>query len=138
MELFPTKTTADLPLLREADADFAAGTLRLDGSGNIRWVTGQEALRVWIRKALHLQSSRFDYPAHTASYGNTFHTLMGGDMTTAEVLLPQLLRDALLVNPYILDLLDMKLTRNGSRLQAAFTVSSVYGDFVYESEEVEL
>jgi len=138
LALFPTGNTADLPQLREADADFAAGTLRLNGRGDVVWVTGQEALRVWIRKALHLQSSRFDYPAHTAGYGNTFHTLLGCDIVTAEALLPHLLRETLLVNPYILSLRDITLHRSGSCLQAAFTVSSVYGDFVYESEDIEL
>ena len=138
MALFTTETTADLPLLQEVDADFAAGTLRLDTRGDAVWVTGQAALRIWIRKALHLQSRRFDYPAHTAAYGNSFHTLMGSDIATAEALLPHLLRETLLVNPYILSLRDMTLHRSGSCLQAAFTVSSVYGDFVYESEDIEL
>ena len=70
------ETTEDeLPLLKEYAWDFEQDKFRYDGNGNHIIVTGQEALKVWIYKAL--KTERYEHEAYSWSYGVELKPFIG-------------------------------------------------------------
>lgn len=134
MALFSYEGQQSLPLMREVAVDFNTGQPVLETDGTFRLVSGLEAVRVWVWRALQHDNTRFAYSAHTVSYGNQFHLLTGKALPQAESRLAGLVREALLVCPYITGVERFSFTREGSRLVAAFTVRTVYGEMSAESE----
>ena len=134
MALFSYKERAGLPLFQEAAVDFETGQPIVEESGRFRLVTGLEAVRVWVWRALQADNSRFAYSAHTDSYGNQLHLLTGKSLPQAESRMAGLVRESLLVCPYITGVEKFSFAREGSRLIAAFTVRTVYGEITAESE----
>ena len=137
-QLFPTDTQTDLPLFCEPAFDLLTGRFQTDEQGNMLYLYGNDALKLWIQKALHPQSVRFAYHGHTAYYGHEFDSLLCQDFATAETLLPSQIQSLLLSNPYIRSVGNFTLTRQGSRLLAAFLVETQYDNFMYESEVITL
>ena len=134
MALFSYEEQTSLPLLREVAVDLNTGQPVVDGNGRFQLVSGLEAVRVWVWRALRADNCRFAYAAHTDRYGNQLHLLCGKSMTEARSRLAGLVREALLVCPYITGVERFYFTREGSRLTVAFTVRTVYGDLTAESE----
>lgn len=135
MPIFNTVQSAEgLPLFREPAADFVAGRLLTTPDGQPYALEGREALSLWVRKALDLESARFSFPAHTASYGNEFTALLGSGRDVAENRMREMTRDCLMANPYITGVDGFAFVHEGSGLHASFTVSTIYGDFYAESE----
>lgn len=125
----------ELPLYTEWAVDWDGGAFALR-DGKPYTVAGDEALKIWVRYALHPENVRFLYSAHTAEYGNQLAACMaeraGGDIL--ESLLRREIRETLLVSPYITAVDGFAFTRQGSRLTARFRVGTVYGSFTSESE----
>lgn len=132
--LFSRGKARSLPLLREAAVDFETGRIRTDEAGDVITVTGREAVRVWVWRALQPDNARFAYSAHTDSYGNGLGQLAGRALPEAESRAAGMVREALAPCPYILGAERFSFSREGSRLTAAFTVRTVYGDVNAESE----
>lgn len=126
---------AALPLYTEWAVDWDAGAFALR-NGQPYTVTGSEALKTWVRCALHPESVRFLCSAHTADYGNELAAHLAGatDRGVLESLLRREIRETLLVSPYIREVDGFAFTGSGSRLTAAFTVHTVYEDFTTETE----
>lgn len=134
MALFSYEGQESLPLLREAAVDLNTGQPILEADGTFRLVSGLEAVRVWVWRALQPDNARYAYSAHTASYGNQLHLLAGKSLPQAESRLAGLVRESLLVCPYITGVERFSFTREGCRLVASFTVRTVYGELTAESE----
>lgn len=134
MALFSEQRTRTLPLFRELDMDFTTGAPIPDGGGDFRRVSGREAVRIWIARALQPENARFLYSAHTDSYGNAFLKLVGGSFAEAEARLPQMIRETLLVCPYISRVGSFSFQRKQNGLSVAFEVETVYGSMTAESE----
>ena len=134
MALFSYGGQQNLPLMQEVGVDFHTGQPLLEPDGSFRLVSGLEAVRVWVWRALQPDNTRYAYSAHTVSYGNQFHLLAGKSLPQAESRMAGLVRETLLVCPYIKGVERFIFTREGSRLTAAFTVRTVYGDLTAESE----
>ena len=113
--------------MTEWAVDWEAGGFALR-NGRFYTVTGIEALKIWVYRALHQESERFRYSAWSWDYGNELGTLLGGcvDRGILESRLRQYIREALLVSPYIV--------QKGSRMEVSFTVHSVYEDFRQKTE----
>ena len=126
-----------LPLYTEWAVDWDGGAFALR-DGKPYTVTGDEALRIWVRYALHPENVRFLYSAHTAEYGNQIAACMaersGGDIL--ESLLRREIRETLLGSPDITAVDGFAFTYQGSRLTARFRVRTVYGGFQTETEVV--
>lgn len=124
-----------LPLYTEWAVDWDAGAFALR-DGKPYTVTGNEALKIWVRCALHPENVRFLYSAHSAEYGNQLTACMaeqtGGDIL--ESLLRREIQETLLVSPYINAVDGFAFTRKGNRLTVRFRVGTVYGEFTNESE----
>lgn len=135
MALFQSSATAGLPLLTDVALDPDTG-LPVESSGQLTLLTGQQALRQWVRFALDPASRRFTYAAHTAAYGNQFEDLMGQPISAAASRLPEMIRQALGVNPYITAVYGLSIRQECGRLTAAFTLETVYGPMEYEGEAI--
>ncbi len=134
MALFSYRQESVLPRLREVAVDFSTGQPLLDEEGEFRYVSGLEAVRVWVWRALQSDNVRFAFPAHTDSYGNQLNTLLGKALPEAESRLAGLVRESLLVCPYIKGVEGFSFSRGEGQLTAAFTVRTVYGELKAESE----
>ncbi len=134
MALFFYEKEKKLPILRELAVNFDTGQPVLENNGRFRQVEGLEAVRVWIWRALQRDNMRFVWSAHTESYGNQFYLLAGRPLPEAESRLIAMVREALLVCPYITGVERFSFQRDGAALKAAFTVRTVYGQMTAESE----
>ena len=134
MALFSYHNDTALPRMVEVAVNFNTGQPLMEADGRFRLVSGLEAVRVWVWRALQPDNCRFAYAAHTQRYGNQLHLLCGKSMAEARSRLAGLVRETLLVCPYITGVERFSFTREGSRLIAAFTVRTVYGEMSAESE----
>ncbi len=135
MSIFPMISPTDgqdgqtqaLPLCREVAWNFERDVPIFQG-GEPVVVTGKEALKVWIWRALRTQ--RFRYEIYTWAYGSEFESLLGQAYTdavkTAEA--PRYLRECLLVNPYIKAVKDISVTFEAARLTVKGTAVTIYGE----------
>lgn len=125
----------ELPLYTEWAVDWDGGAFALR-DGKPYTVTGDEALRIWVRYALDPGNVRFLYTAHSPAYGNQLTARMAEQGDILESLLRREIRETLLVSPYITAVDGFAFTRQGSRLTARFRVGTVYGGFDTETEVV--
>lgn len=119
-------STSALTLAKEYAFDFEKNDfLLVDGKNKI--VSGMEAVKVWIFKAL--QTERYRYLAYSWNYGNELEDLIGQGFSN-EVLeseIERCIKEALLINPYITSITNFSVI-NGSELKATFTVNTIYGE----------
>lgn len=127
--------SGDLPLYTEWAMDWDAGAFAAR-NGLPYTVTGDEALRIWVRCALHPENQRFLYSAHSEAYGNQLATYMTGrsDQGILENLLRRELRETLLVSPYIRQVDGFSFSRSGSCLTVRFRVHTIYDGFTTQTE----
>ena len=132
-ELFLNQSTEkekkELPLFKEYAIDF--NTLEpLKNGDRLVELTGNEALKVWIFKAL--KTKRNFYEIHSDSYGNDLDVHIGTvyQESIKNALIISEIKDCLLVNPYILDCYNFKLDYNSddNHLKVSFNILTVYGE----------
>ena len=132
-ELFLNQSTEkekkELPLFKEYAIDF--NTLDpLKNGDRLVELTGNEALKVWIFKAL--KTKRNFYEIHSDSYGNDLDVHIGTvyQESIKNALIISEIKDCLLVNPYILDCYNFKLDYNSgdNHLKVSFNILTVYGE----------
>lgn len=128
-------TAQELPLYTEWAVDWETGGFALRDSKPYT-VTGAEALKTWVRCALHPESRRFLFSAHSADYGNQIADFLAESAGEGilESLLKKEIQETLLVSPYIRQVDGFSFTRQGSRLTVCFTVHTVYEDFTTDTE----
>ncbi len=127
-----------LPMFREYAYDYENNRLLLR-DGQTYLLEGNEALRIWIFKAL--TTERFRYTAYSPDYGSEIDTLIGG--LNSRVILSELKRfiiEALMVNPYIEELSNFQFTQSGSGVRAEFDCTTIYGKerITYDIKEVRI
>ena len=105
-------------------------------NGAFYTVTGIDAVKIWVNRALHPESQRFLYTAWSGNYGNELTALLGTvtDRGLLESQLKQYIRDALLVLPYITAVDSFSFSGSGSLMEASFTVHTVYDDYTQKLE----
>ena len=123
----PVVKQQTLPLLEEWAFDFDAGRL-LVTDGQMRRVTGLEALKVWIYKALCTAKGRFR--AYSDSFGSDLESLVGSSYSPAIIRTEtqRMVTEALLVSPYISSVNGIEATLDGGVLSVRCAVATVYGD----------
>lgn len=133
----PTNEAQRLPLCTEWAMDWETGSFALR-DGKPYTVTGNDALRIWVRLALQPENYRFRFSAHSADYGNQLSHLLGrcGDGVWESQACRDI-QETLLVSPYIRAVDGFSVTRTGSKAVIAFTVHTVYDHFS-ETTEVDL
>ena len=133
------ENTASLPMFREYAYDYENNCLLLR-DGNTYLVEGNEALRIWIFKAL--ATERFRYTAYDAAFGSEIETLPGKSLNNeiANSELKRFITEAIMVNPYIVELSNFQFTQSLSGTTVSFDCETVYGQehFTWQSEGVNL
>ena len=122
MSLFPFITYEEnvvennpLPLYKEV------------GKG-LKIVEGNEAIKIWIYKAL--QTPRYQYEIYTWDYGSELLDLVGKaytpSLTKEEA--KRLIKEALEINPYILEVEITDINFKDSLLSADIKIVTIYGE----------
>lgn len=125
-----TSTDEDLPLLTEYAWDFEQDKFLYDGNGHHIVVTGQEALKVWIYKAL--KTERYEHEAYSWSYGVELKPFIGKVMGVKERYseLRRVIVECLMVNPYIKSIDKVEFEHAGTLVTCRITLTSVYGEVI--------
>jgi Protein of unknown function (DUF2634). len=96
-------------------------------AGKHKIVTENEALKVWIYKAL--KTERWRYRVYDNDYGIELEQFIGrrtnNSSSAGEV--EQFISEALLANPYIKSIEDMQYSINGDSLSYEITLTTIYG-----------
>ena len=120
MSLFPFVTYEEdiaennpLPLYKEVDK-------------GLKIVEGNEAIKIWIYKAL--QTPRYQYEIYSWDYGSELLSLIGKaytkGLTQSEA--SRYIKEALLINPYILDVNVISTSYDGDVLSANGRGKTIY------------
>lgn len=123
-----TETADDLPLFKEYAWDFETDKFRYDGNGNHILLTGNDALEVWIYKAL--KTERFSYIAYSWGYGIELKPFIGKVMGVKERYseLRRVIVECLMVNPYIRSIDSVTFSQDGPSVTCRITLTSIYGE----------
>lgn len=128
-----------LPLFYELARDLKSLEI-LVKEGKFYYVSKNDAIKIWILKALNQQTSRYAHRAYSSDYGNEITRLFGRNLKNSLLKseLKRYVEEALLVNPYIKKVENFLFDKKGSVVDLTFTVNTIYGDFEqnvsYESE----
>lgn len=118
----------NLDEIREYAYDFEKMEFIYDEEGNHVIVTRNEALKIWITKAL--LTERYRYRAYFDDYGLEIEHFIG-TVTNDGLARNELYRyveEGLLVNPYINNVLAVELTQEKKSVQLTVAVTTVYGE----------
>ena len=92
----------------------------------LKIVEGNEAIKIWIYKAL--QTPRYQYEIYTWDYGSELLSLIGKaytkGLTQSEA--SRYIKEALLINPYILDVNVVSTSFDGDVLSDNVRVKTIY------------
>lgn len=119
---------------KEYAIDFKTGEYIKDENNDIKVLEKNEALKVWIFKAL--KTERFRYTdVHSDNYGSELETNIGTiyQKSVKDALMINQIRDTLLVNPYILECYNFDISNENEYVpQITFNVKTVYGELEME------
>ena len=127
------ENTKDLSLFKEMAINFENGEV-ITKNGEIIILEGEEALNIWIWKALKTERNRFK--AYSGNFGSDIYKEIGYvyDRTIKEQLMINEIIDTLLVNPYITNVYDFDMLYSDETLSLNinFKVDSIYGTATQE------
>ena len=134
MTLFPFISNAEnieinnnMPLYKEIAWDFTNNSPVLE-NGNFKIVEGNEALKVWIYKAI--LTPRYNYSIYSWDYGSELFDLIGKaytpSLTKEEA--KRYIKEALLINPYILEVNVLDTDFKDGILSANVKIVTIYGE----------
>lgn len=120
----------NLPEITELARDLDTLELKVK-NGKFYYVYKNDALKIWIKKALNKETSRYSYRAYSPDYGNEITKLFGRNLKDSLLKseLKRYIEEALLVNPYIKKIENFEFQKNGSRVDVLFSVTTIYGEF---------
>ncbi len=132
MSLFPFISNADevkvdntFPLYKEVAWDFKRNIPILE-NGDFKIVEGNNAIKVWVYKAI--LTPRYNYSIYTWDYGSELLDLIGKaytpSLTKEEA--KRLIKEALEINPYILEVEITNISFKDSLLSATVKVKTIY------------
>ena len=134
MSLFPFISNTDevkvnntFPMYKEVAWDFKNNIPILE-NGDFKIVEGNNAIKVWVYKAL--LTPRYNYSIYTWDYGSELFDLIGKaytpSLTKEEA--KRLIKEALEINPYILEVEITDINFKDSLLSADIKIVTIYGE----------
>ena len=122
-----TSETQNLPPFKEYAWDFDKNCFIYDGDGNHILLEGNEAIKMWIKKALRTQ--RFSYLAYTWRYGMDAYKFIGKVLGVKERRseLRREIIESLQVNPYIKAINKIEFVEKGQGLEINIELETIYG-----------
>lgn len=124
----------EIPIFKEYAIDFKTGEYLKDENNDIKVLEKNEALKVWIFKALKTERFRC-VDVHSDNYGSELETNIGSiyQKSVKDALMINQIRDTLLVNPYILECYNFDISNENEYVpQITFNVKTVYGELEME------
>lgn len=125
---------SSLPRLREFAWDFENDRFLFDAQGNFREVEENEALKVWIYKALKTQRYRYESYRHgiidaDSDYGVDLEKYIGDTNNAVNAgYISEEVRSCLAVNPYIKSIDSIEVSeRKKDKLAIDVVLTSIYG-----------
>ena len=121
------ETTQELNEFQEYAWDFVHDTFRYDAAGKHIIVTKNEAIKVWIYKLL--KTERYRYVAYYDDYGLELEKYIGktsNDGISSSAVYADI-REAVLVNPYILAINNVRFSKDNKKLTIQMEYETVYG-----------
>lgn len=117
----------ELPLFIEYDWDFENNQFKRDSLGNRIQVTGDEALKVWIYKAL--MTERNQYLAYSTRYGIELKPFIGKVMSVDERYseLKRVIVECLMVNVYIKSIDSIEFEEKQDKVDCFISLTTIYG-----------
>lgn len=116
-----------LPLYREVAWDFKENKPVIE-NGDFKIVEENEAIKVWIYKALLTQ--RYQNQIYSWNYGSELIELVGRgyspSLTKEEA--KRYVKEALMINPYIIDVIVDDVLFSDSLLEIKLKVETIYGE----------
>lgn len=123
-------TGNELPLFKEYAWDFERDCFLYDANGRHILLTGNDALEVWIYKAL--KTERFSYLVYSWQYGIELKPFIGKVMGVEERYseLKRVITECLMVNPYIksIDSYSFAQENRGELVHVRITLTTIYGE----------
>ena len=134
MSLFPFISNTDeikvdnsFPMYKEIAWDFKRNIPILE-NGDFKIVEGNNAVKVWVYKAL--LTPRYNYSIYSWDYGSELLDLIGKaytpSLTKEEA--KRLIKEALEINPYILEVEITDINFKDSLLSADIKIVTIYGE----------
>ena len=122
----PNDSYTDLPVYKECAWDFVKDeAIFVDGSPKI--VYKNEAIKVWIYKAI--KTNRYEFDIYSWDYGCEIETLLGKgfnpNFVKSEV--ARYIQDTLLINPYIVSIKNIDVSFERDILKVYVDLETVYG-----------
>ena len=124
----------ELPIFKEYAIDFKTGEYIKDENNDVKVLEKNEALKVWIFKALKTERFRYN-EVHSNEYGSELKTNIGTiyQKSVKDALIINQIRDTLLVNPYISECYNFDISNEDEYVpQITFNVKTVYGKLEME------
>ena len=119
MSLFPFVTYKE---------DIVKNNIPILENGDFKIVEGNEAIKVWVYKAI--LTPRYNYSIYTWDYGSELLDLIGKaytpSLTKEEA--KRLIKEALEINPYILEVEITDINFKDSLLSADIKIVTIYGE----------
>ena len=127
----PTTATdtaqGNLPIFKEFAWDFDKNQFIYNDDGSHKIVEKNEAIKVWVLHCLLVE--RYRYLAYFDDYGIELEPFVGtgpnDGQRTSE--LYQYIKEGLLVNPYILDVIALSTTQEHKKITMKLQLATVYG-----------
>lgn len=93
-------------------------------------IDGEQAIRQFIVKAV--KTSRFRFLIYDDQYGSELDDLIGADVSQSllETEIPRVIREALIYDERVDDVVDFKIVRESNSLYVSFRVVATTGDNV--------
>ena len=134
MSLFPFISNTDevkadnsFPLYKEVAWNFEKD-IPIIQNGDFKIVEGNDAIKVWAYKAL--LTPRYNYSIYSWDYGSELMDLIGKaytpSLTKEEA--KRYIKEALLINPYILEVNVVDTSFNNGILGADIKLLTIYGE----------
>ncbi|MGO1041119.1 DUF2634 domain-containing protein [Clostridioides difficile] len=119
--------TEELPIFREVAWDFEKDEPILE-KGDFKIIEKKEALKVWIYKCI--KTNRYEHEIYSLEYGTELSELIGQKYTKGltESEASRFIKEALLINPYILEVNVKSANFNRDILSANVKISTIYGE----------
>ncbi|PBH40270.1 DNA-packaging protein [Clostridioides difficile] len=119
--------TEELPIFREVAWDFEKDEPILE-KGDFKIIEKKEALKVWIYKCI--KTNRYEHEIYSLEYGTELSELIGQKYTKGltESEASRFIKEAILINPYILEVNVKSANFNRDVLSANVKVSTIYGE----------
>ncbi|HBE9435893.1 XkdS-like protein [Clostridioides difficile] len=119
--------TEELPIFREVAWDFEKDEPILE-KGDFKIIEKKEALKVWIYKCI--KTNRYEHEIYSLEYGTELSELIGQKYTKGltESEASRFIKEALLINPCILEVSVRSANFNRDILSANVKVSTIYGE----------